>query len=397
MSIINLPVSFGEALDKLTILDIKKKKITDNRLKDVEKEYNILYEKLKKYINKYNFYYTVLKQINLDIWEMQDDFRYNDGNKSELCIKIIEENDRRFRVKKKINDITNSELKEQKGYKLKKAFVLTHLGLGDNITAIGMVRYLSTCYDEVLVVCWERNKENVKLFYQDDSSIKLYDIQNGPHGLNKICTKHGCPLDKFNNITKGYDLYLVGIHSLTHKFHNTEIPLSFYKTVDIDPSYFWKFFYIPTTQYANELFSKLEHLEYVFIHNMASNGKAFNLYDITKTLQINKKRYFFINPNINHYEKTNPLYELANNFIGHRLIHYTEIIKNANYNIMTDSSFFCMALNLEIEGDKNYYFSRDNRNYDILYSKKYKFVGSNKKIFKNLRMVNPTLKPQISF
>ena len=46
---------------------------------------------------------------------------------------------------------------EQKGYKLKKAFVLTHLGLGDNINSIGMVTYLSTCYDEVVVVCKEHN------------------------------------------------------------------------------------------------------------------------------------------------------------------------------------------------------------------------------------------------
>ena len=48
---IELPVSLGEALDKLTILDIKREKIKDERLKDVEYEYGLLYEKLEDYIN----------------------------------------------------------------------------------------------------------------------------------------------------------------------------------------------------------------------------------------------------------------------------------------------------------------------------------------------------------
>ena len=49
---IELPVSLGEALDKLTILDIKREKIKDERLKDVEYEYGLLYEKLEDYIKR---------------------------------------------------------------------------------------------------------------------------------------------------------------------------------------------------------------------------------------------------------------------------------------------------------------------------------------------------------
>ena len=42
-----LPVSLGEAIDKLTILDIKMDKITDDRRIDVKNEYDLLYNKLK--------------------------------------------------------------------------------------------------------------------------------------------------------------------------------------------------------------------------------------------------------------------------------------------------------------------------------------------------------------
>ena len=44
-----LPVSLGEAMDKLTILDIKLDQIKDNRRIDVEKEYDLLYEKLNHF------------------------------------------------------------------------------------------------------------------------------------------------------------------------------------------------------------------------------------------------------------------------------------------------------------------------------------------------------------
>ena len=118
--------------------------------------------------------------INEEIWDMQDLFRETKDKQEQnkLCIKIIKENDNRFRVKKKINNLTNSELKEQKGYIPKTAFVLSHLGLGDNITFIGAVRYLSTCYDKVIVVCKNKNVNNVKLFYSDDPDIEIFQIDD---------------------------------------------------------------------------------------------------------------------------------------------------------------------------------------------------------------------------
>ena len=57
-SIIELPISMGEALDKLTILDIKMKKINDERRNDVKKEFDLLNSKLSIYKNNYNFHYN---------------------------------------------------------------------------------------------------------------------------------------------------------------------------------------------------------------------------------------------------------------------------------------------------------------------------------------------------
>ena len=66
------------------------------------------------------------------------------------------------------------------------------------------------------------------------------------------------------------------------------------------------------------------------------------------------------------------------------VIFYTEIIKNAEYNIFTDSSFMCMAINLDIKNDNNYYYSRGG-SYDHIYSTKYKFKNINRKKFYNFK------------
>ena len=54
-NLLYLPVSLGEAIDKITILDIKLEKIKDNRKNDVQKEYDLLFEKLNNFINKILF------------------------------------------------------------------------------------------------------------------------------------------------------------------------------------------------------------------------------------------------------------------------------------------------------------------------------------------------------
>ena len=369
--VIQLPVSLGEALDKLTILDIKMEKLKENRLKEVKKEYNVLFDNFKSFVEEHSFYYSILKKINLKIWEMQDEFRYNsnENNKTELCKKIIIDNDRRFRVKKKINDVTNSFLKEQKGYKQKKAFVLTHLGLGDNITAIGMVRYLSTCYDKVIVVCKKKNEKNVKSFYNDDKDIEIYSVLND----TKISVNFGFSIKKFNEITKDMDVYLCGnCHNKKNKIYS--LPFSFYDDAKISTSTFWDYFYIPDSEFSNRLYKILEgNINYVFIHNTSSVGKVFSIEHIEKKLKISRNDILMINPCYNIYDYNHKFYDIANKFINHKLIDYTKTIINAEYVIVCDSSFMCVALNLEIKTDKCFYIARRNRSYAHLYNDKYIF------------------------
>ena len=169
-NIIELPVSYGEAFDKLTILDIKLGKINDSRRNDVQVEYDAIYTKISVLFNSDILYhYNILKDINLQIWEMQDTFRdsTNHDEKNSLCNQIIIDNDRRFRVKHKINNLLSSHLKEQKGYKQSIALLSNH-----NYNN-GLIRYYSTLYDEILILCTHDILESFSIQFSDDKTIKF--------------------------------------------------------------------------------------------------------------------------------------------------------------------------------------------------------------------------------
>jgi hypothetical protein len=148
-----LPVSLGEAIDKLTILDIKLARITDSRKIDVQKEHSLLFEKLAAYITRYHSLYTSMKKVNTIIWDYMDALR--DGALDEdayfkLCKKTIELNDVRFRIKNKINYAAGSLLKEQKGYKINRVLIAICASV-DASRLIRFIRYYSCLYDQVVV------------------------------------------------------------------------------------------------------------------------------------------------------------------------------------------------------------------------------------------------------
>lgn len=170
--VIYLPVSLGEAIDKLTILDIKLDKIKDSRRDDVQKEYDLLYEKLKDFIIQYNDLYQSMKKVNTIIWDMMDILR--DGNVSneeylKVCKECIEYNDIRFRVKNKINYASNSLLKEQKSYKVNRLLIEISDDIIEMNDFIRPIKYYSFFYDEIVI----KHSENslLKKVFQYDPTI----------------------------------------------------------------------------------------------------------------------------------------------------------------------------------------------------------------------------------
>jgi hypothetical protein len=177
--ILYLPVSLGEAIDKLTILDIKVDKIIDLRKKDVLMEFNLLSKKLNDFILKYKNLYETMKKVNLLIWDMMDVLR--DGNLKEyeyfkVCKECIEYNDIRFRVKNKINYVSKSYLKEQKSYKVNRLIIIINKKNINNTSEVllNIIKYFSFIYDEIIIESIY-NVDFLKDYFNYDNTIVFED------------------------------------------------------------------------------------------------------------------------------------------------------------------------------------------------------------------------------
>ena len=383
-----LPVSYGEALDKLSILDIKLSKIKDARRNDVEKEYDAIHAHIAPLmIHDVCYHYNTLKHTNLTIWDMQDVFRdsNDDTLKNKLCNTIIVDNDRRFRIKHKINALLNSSLKEQKGYAPRKAFVLTHLGLGDMITAIGLIRYLSTSYDSVTVVCKAAHEHNVRMFYSDDPTIQLH-IQNDDA---EISPAYGFPKTEFDALTAGHTVIAVGnhAHGLGKTIHDFRyLPYNFYADAALPASVFWTYFHTASQPESTTLYQTIPSgTPYIILHSGTSTGPVFTIEQIEKQFGIDRNTTLCLDVNTNVYPTGHPYYETAACFLNKPLAHYKDTIINAAAVIVTDSSFFCFAMQLPIETPHCYVVSRDGRDYSYMYNPEFGFdAASGRKQFKQI-------------
>lgn len=123
---LSVPVSVGELIDKLSILQVKKIKVTNpDKLLFINKEYDLLYEMSSEFLQIKDILqiYDDLINTNLKLWEVEDELRVIESTKNfddtftELARLVYYTNDERFRLKDKINSLTKSEIKEQKDYK----------------------------------------------------------------------------------------------------------------------------------------------------------------------------------------------------------------------------------------------------------------------------------------
>ena len=121
--IINAPISIGELVDKITILEIKKNKLQNSKLENVLKELSFLRKLMEKHqIEITDDLFTQLKEINLTLWNIEDQIRIKEKNKEfdnifiELARSVYFKNDKRSEIKKRINRLSNSEITEEKSY-----------------------------------------------------------------------------------------------------------------------------------------------------------------------------------------------------------------------------------------------------------------------------------------
>jgi transcriptional regulator of nitric oxide reductase len=126
MENILVPVSPGEVLDKITILEIKSERMTDpEKVANVRVELELLRKTWSSAITDDDVIrdlHAQLKEINEALWEIEDDIRDKERAKEfdqrfiELARSVYFTNDRRSRVKKELNLHLGSQIVEEKSY-----------------------------------------------------------------------------------------------------------------------------------------------------------------------------------------------------------------------------------------------------------------------------------------
>jgi len=126
VSLISVPVSFGELLDKIAILEIKAARIADPaKLANVQNELKLLestWGAAPESKVDIAFEREALKSVNLRLWVIEDDIRTQERRQAfdaefvRLARAVYFENDERARIKREINVKLGSALVEEKSY-----------------------------------------------------------------------------------------------------------------------------------------------------------------------------------------------------------------------------------------------------------------------------------------
>jgi len=126
MNEILIPISPGELLDKITILQIKAERINDAaKVANVNTELEMLEKVWREAVDadaEISALTAELKKINEALWEIEDDIRDEERNKRfgerfiELARAVYVTNDERAAAKKKVNLHLNSNIVEEKSY-----------------------------------------------------------------------------------------------------------------------------------------------------------------------------------------------------------------------------------------------------------------------------------------
>lgn len=121
---VTIPVSVGELIDKYSILQIKRSKVSPDKLTKVQHEISTLTSQVGPFItlDVISTLYEDLIGVNTQLWDVEDEIRKLEKDKDfgdkfiELARAVYHLNDERFNIKNKINTLTDSDIREVKQY-----------------------------------------------------------------------------------------------------------------------------------------------------------------------------------------------------------------------------------------------------------------------------------------
>jgi len=199
-------IGFGEALDRLSILDIKLDKCLPEDVERLTAER----DHIRSFVRPNpatDTYVARLKHINAVIWLVEDLLRDQDANGlvgSERWVLAARTaylaNDRRCEIKREADGKGHGEIKVLPRYKKGKIVIVPHLGMGDQLILNGGVRFLSLCHSEVILLVKNTTRTTVEWMYRDVQNVTLVHYEGNPITLN--LSREECELRELGDFNK---------------------------------------------------------------------------------------------------------------------------------------------------------------------------------------------------
>ena len=246
------------------------------------------------------------------------------------------------------------------------AYLVSHNGLGDNLFMIGALHFIKPFYKNVYFLCKQKYCENVKSFFEEDSNIICVPFNDN---------------DEFNSIShkinpkyadKNTDIFICGpchkryLHSkinnelyLEHKKDTNKNTIdfdtittsnysfieNFYNDIGLNLTHFFENFNINSPDESVRLFQSVKQYYLVFIQYKSSDGKTLNISNLIEKY-INDPNVLLICNDMNIYNKSHHLYDIAQPFVYNKIVNYMDVIKNSDEIYLIDSCFIGIVLPL---------------------------------------------------
>lgn len=237
--------------------------------------------------------------------------------------------------------------------KLQTAYFLSHNGLGDNISSIGAINFLSNYFETIYFLCKKNYSNNVQLLLnQDCVKIIPFDAKNEFVECKNIITN---AYNKDNTI----NIFICGLHKLYLKSNITHSELinyvqndkgyniayshikDFYYDIGLDLSIYCDYFNIPSSVASNKYYDTLKNYNIIFLHTKSSNREI----DLSNVINnyIYNSNYIIICANKNVYPPDHDYFQISNTFVNIEVAYYIDVIKKAKEIHVIDSCFSCIV------------------------------------------------------
>jgi len=232
------------------------------------------------------------------------------------------------------------------------AYLLSHTGLGDNITMISAIRFLGKFYQKIYFLCKDCHQENVRLFFNDSVTVIPFDKNHEFLQCYQIINKASA---KDDILICGYHKRYIASRITNSKLleykknneHTTPYSFikDFYDDAGLDLYIYYYYFDISSTELSCKLYEQVKNYKIAFFHTQASNIEI-NLEHIMSTFAQNSE-YIVICANKNVYKDTDEKHAIASQYVNIKIAYYIDIIKSANVIHVVDSCFSCIVSPLQ--------------------------------------------------